>query len=135
MSNEISLVDDAAKRLRDRMRQVLMESVSDEQMDKLIESEHKAFFENIPETRDRWGNWQSAKPSPFSLLVRAELEKQMRPKVEQAVNAYIDTEYKDNGYKITKAVVDQMAPRIFQALIEGIAENALRSLKFNVGGG
>ena len=135
MSNEISLVDDAAKRLRDRMRQVLMESVSDEQMDKLIESEHKAFFENIPETRDRWGNWQAAKASPFSMLVRAELEKQMRPKVEQAVNAYIDTEYKDNGYKITKAVVDQMAPRIFQALIEGIAENALRSLKFNVGGG
>lgn len=59
--------------IRDKVRRVIVEAIPDEQVDDLIKKEYDKFFEDV-------GGYHT-KPSPFKMMVQAEIESIMSKKI------------------------------------------------------
>lgn len=128
MSGELT-VHNLADTVRDKVRTTIVNSIPDDQIDKLVQNEWKQFFDK---PTDRWN---SNDASPFQKMVRAEIEKLIRERVVVEVNAELDRFQKlvweNNARGSIREMVKVYAPSVLEGMAESMAVQCLNKLTQN----
>ena len=103
--------------IRDKVREVLVSSIPDQEMDKMINSEFEAFF-----AKSRHGS------SPFGSMVHKILQEEMEQKVKAWITSNLQTVWEHGENKFIGEVVTRITPLVQQAMVESLVQNVLRTL-------
>lgn len=119
MANEIQKFD-VTEHIRQKVREVLIASIPDEQMNAMIKAEYHLFF-----TPNNYGD------SPFRKIVHDVLEKAIKEKMI----AWIDTNFQSQWDEATQSqilvgeAVAAIAPIVQKAMIAEITQLSLNELR------
>lgn len=123
--------------VRGKVKQVLFDSMPDEQIDKLIKKEMESYFDG---PKDHWGRTDSEKPSPFKRLVFEEMLACLKPRLNLAIEKFLSQNQEQSGtspdvtgltweYKFTEDFVKALAPAAMHSVTQAIIQNALTSFR------
>lgn len=108
--------------VRDKVRQTILDSIPDEQIDKLIMSEWEKFFN--PPT-----GYSSDKRSQFERLVHAEIEAKIKERtkewIAEKVDKAFDTWNKDESYH---KMIKEMVPSVTEGYMMNLAGNVAQQI-------
>lgn len=130
MPNELT-VPNLADTIRDKVRQTILATIPDEQVDKLVAKEWESFFE--PPTTDRWSS--EKKPSEFQKMVKVEVERVVKEKVSEAVakemQGFQQNTWDKQGQEAVRTMVKTYASAALEGMTENIVMNCLSRIQAN----
>ena len=124
MSNQSVATFDVTTHLRDRVREVLVASIPDEQMDAMIRKEINAFFEKSR-------NHNGAYSSPFAVLVEGMLHELVKKKVAVWLDTNFERVWDSEGQneKLIGDTVAQLIPIVQQKYISDMVSKILGEIR------
>lgn len=130
MPNEITEFN-VAEHVRAKVREVLMASIPDEQMDKMIQGAYAEFFAS---TRNDGYYGSNVKPSKFTQMVHEMLEKEIRKQIQAWLDKELQVNWDEQGKPIMPELVKALVPVVISRWGEMIVQSALNDIKFRIGG-
>ena len=131
MSGELQVLN-LADQIRDKVRTTILNSIPDEQVDKLIKKEWEAFFE-IPTNRNSWDS--SPKESPFTSMVKLEikavLENKLKEKVQEKLLEFDRLQWDNAGEDAFRKMIQAYGRVALAGLGEELAAKAIHHLQQN----
>lgn len=114
--------------VREKVKKVLLDAIPEESINSLIKKEYEQFFE---ENKDRYNN-RPVGPSPFSLLIKAEIEVQLKVLVKDKINEQLkDMKYDSDG-QFMGDMVAKMAPFVLEGISKSIASHCIQQLRNHI---
>ncbi len=135
MGGELSLnVTSLADTIRDKVRSTIAASIPDDQINGLIKNEYDNFFK----TPDRRYHNDPEPMSPFKAAIKAELDKLLKEKIQEAVQAEVARFTSVNtwdaaGKTVVESIVKEYAPAAIQGMAQAIVTSTLQNMQRNVG--
>ena len=118
MGTEIQKFD-ITEHIRQKVREVLLASIPDEQMDAMISAEYDLFF------KDKYGN-----DSPFKRLIQEELRKAIRNKVISWMDVNFIRKWDESGTsKLVGDAVAKLTPIVQKSMILDLTQAAIDELR------
>ena len=135
-TTEVAKFDPATyvDKVRDKIKQSLVDVIPDEQWNVMLKAEISSFFESKTAT-DRWSNEAKTKPSEFRRLVSVVLEEETKARIRAMLNGPDWTSYWDGtrqqaGEEIAKLARDNGAA-ILAKWLESAISQVISSIRFN----
>jgi hypothetical protein len=132
VSNELLDLSNLREQMRERIRASFVLMIPDEQWDKLIDAEVKAFF---------WkgGRGEARSISDFDRVVSQELEKETRKRVTELLNTpgwqeRYNQDYQPMASEEIEKLMIKLAPEMLSALFGGVMQSALQGIKGHIAG-
>src|SRR3990172_11233815 len=99
-TTEVTKFDPATyvDKVRDKIKQSLIDVIPDEQWNTMLKAEISGFFEHRTE-RDRWGGNETTIKSEFHKIVRTVIEEETKKRVRELLNSPEWTSYWDGTKK------------------------------------
>lgn len=121
-------------KLRDRMRQTMVDLIPDDQWNAMISSEIKLFFEDVSQTSWNTGRSMPA-PSPLRSAIRSVLEEDAKKRVQEMINgpewtSHWDSNGKESAGQKVVDVVKQYGAEIMGKWIEGAVQQVINNLRY-----
>ena len=115
---------DPSTAIRDKVREMLLETLTDEQLDAFIKAEFGYYFEEGP---------RKATPR-FKLIVREEIETLMKARVTAWLDKNFQSEWKSgDAQRLVGKMVAELIPIVQQQMTASMIEVALRELADRLG--
>lgn len=118
---------DVTEHLRAKVRETLIGSLPDEQMDAMIQAEFRAYFE--PE-QNRYNS--TTTPSPFQSLVRETISKEVESSLRRWIDAYFETYWAEHGETALQDLVSGFVANAHKVTMENMIKHALSQLGYSV---
>lgn len=125
MSNEIT-IQTLGDTVRDRVKKAIFDSIPDEAVGKLIESE---FFRLTTNSEWMTVDNKNLQISPLQRIIIDELRKQMSARMQADVTKYLDLTYKNQSKELVEKSIKELAPLFMAGMMESFAEAAVSSLR------
>jgi len=123
MSNEIAKFD-ITDHIRNRVREVIVSSVPDEEMDRMVRAEFDRFFVGRKE-------YNREIPSAFSGMVFEMLKELLGKRVEAWIARETERVFDEDGTeRLVGEAVAKIAPRVQEAFMADITARAIAALKY-----
>jgi hypothetical protein len=114
--------------IREKVRETLVMSIPDEQMDTMIRAEFDDFFKGKP---DGYGK---VKQSRLGIIVQEELDKLMREKIRRWLDTNFQRQWDDGIERHVGELVGSLAPIVQQSMMADIVQRSLSELRYKLGG-
>ena len=125
--NEVTQTN-IAELVRDKVRATILESIPQEQIDKLILSEYSKFF--VRPAQERWSD--KASTSPFETLVAGYIQSEIADRIKAAAAAELakfSLDWSNEGTKVVAEAVKALAPGMIQRAGEMMVQNVINNMK------
>lgn len=113
---------DITQHLREKVREVLINSIPDENMDAMLMAEIKAYFHGTQE----YGRIQR---SSFSVQVDGMLQEIVKEKVKAWLDTNFEVVWEDNTQKLMGAVVAELIPVVQQKYMSDMVSRVLSEIR------
>ena len=135
-TTEVAKFDPATyvDKVRDKIKQSLVDVIPDEQWNVMLKAEISSFFESRTE-KNSWNNEYATKPSEFRRLVGVVLEEETKKRIRDMLNGPDWTSYWDGtrqqaGEEIAKLARDNGAA-ILAKWLESAISQIVSGIRFN----
>ena len=121
-------------KVRDKIKQSLVDVIPDEQWNAMLKAEISSFFENKTE-HDRWSNQSTTKPSEFRRLVAIVLEEETKRRIRDMLagpewESYWDGNKTQAGEEIAR-IARENGAAILAKWLEAAIGQVISSIRFN----
>jgi hypothetical protein len=119
---------DVTEHIRGKVREVLIGSIPDEQMDAMVRAEVERFFEG-----ERVSGSSARSAPPFRAMVEAEIKAQMAETFKAHVRQYMQSYWTAHGEAALTDFTAQVMGRAQEEMMKNLVAHALQSMGSSLG--